>query len=248
MASNTKHPLQTNYEKAFVKKINSLCYQQQLWQVWSDFIIVVAIGLANSVDICGKVHDRREKEYQECCKRLGGNDNIGELFGYLVQALEENPEQDFLGGLYMNLDLGSHWHGQFFTPYSICQAMADVNIGDSPKRKEDGFISIIDPACGAGATLIAAANKLKQSGINYQIETLFIGQDIDRIVGLMCYIQLSLLGCAGYVAIANSLTNPVKGADVLIPAPNSEQEIWYTPMFASEIWTARRLKKAFTIL
>ena len=33
------------------------------------------------------------------------------------------------------------------------------------------------------------------------------------------------------------------GGDVLIPCPKADQEMWYTPMFASELWTQRRLAK-----
>ena len=148
----------------------------------------------------------------------------------------------------MNLDLGSHWHGQFFTPYDICRMMAKISLngGERDAKTEildHGYISINDPACGAGATLIAAANQLRNQYINYQTDALFVGQDIDRIAGMMCYIQLSLLGCAGYVVIADTLSNPITGADVLIPCPKADQEMWYTPMFASELWTQRRLAK-----
>ena len=247
-AKKTLHQLQTDCEKAFVKKINSLCNQRQAWQVWADFVTVAAISIANSVDISGEVHDKREKEYKECIKRLDGVDNAWELFNYVVQALDNNQEQDFLGGLYMNLDLGSHWHGQFFTPYDICRMMAKISLngGERDAKTEildHGYISINDPACGAGATLIAAANQLRNQYINYQTDALFVGQDIDRIAGMMCYIQLSLLGCAGYVVIANTLSNPITGADVLIPCPKADQEMWYTPMFASDLWTQRRIAK-----
>ena len=116
-----------------------------------------------------------EKEYKECIKRLDGVDNAWELFNYVVQALDNNQEQDFLGGLYMNLDLGSHWHGQFFTPYDICRMMAKISLngGERDAKTEildHGYISINDPACGAGATLIAAANQLRNQYINYQTD------------------------------------------------------------------------------
>lgn len=200
-----------------------------MWQVWTDFITAAAISIANSVDISGEVHDKREKEYKECIKRLDGVDNAWELFNYVVQALDNDQEQDFLGGLYMNLDLGSHWHGQFFTPYDICRAMAKISLngGERDAKTEildHGYISINDPACGAGATLIAAANQLRNQYINYQTDALFVGQDIDRIAGMMCYIQLSLLGCAGYVVIANTLSNPITGPDTLIPCPKPSRK------------------------
>lgn len=251
-ANKPIHQLQNDCEKAFVKKISSLCNQRQAWQVWTDFITAAAISIANSIDICGEVHDKRNAEYAECIKRLGGEDNAAELFNYIVKALETDQEQDFLGSIYMNLDLGSHWHGQFFTPYDICRMMAEMSLnGGGRDAKEEildhGFISINDPACGAGATLIAAANQLRRQYINYQTDALFVGQDIDRVAGMMCYIQLSLLGCAGYIVIADTLSNPLTGSDVLIPCPKADQEIWYMPMFASDLWTQRRLAKAFSL-
>ena len=94
-AKKTLHQLQTDCEKAFVKKIEQLCGSRAKWQVWTDFITAAAISIANSVDISGEVHDKREKEYKECIKRLDGEDNAAELFSYVVQALDNDQEQDF---------------------------------------------------------------------------------------------------------------------------------------------------------
>ena len=87
--------------------------------------------------------------------------------------------------------------------------------------------------------LIAAANVLRANKINYQRHALFVAQDIDRIAGLMCYIQLSLLGCSGYVVIGDSITNPVVG-EPLMPVEQPGQELWYMPMFFSSDWIHRR--------
>lgn len=165
-----------------------------------------------------------------------------EMLGLITMALEENPEQDFLGSMFMRLELGNHWKGQFFTPYSVCKAMAEMNAPDLEATIEaKGWVSVNDPACGAGATLIAMANTMKNHEVNYQNHALFVAQDIDRVAGMMCYIQLSLLGCAGYVAIADTLCDPLVGSNVLQPMPNENQEVWYTPMYASEVWHFRRL-------
>ena len=40
--------------------------------------------------------------------------NLQSDFAIVVEALERNPEQDFLGELYMELELGNHWKGQVF--------------------------------------------------------------------------------------------------------------------------------------
>ena len=141
----------------------------------------------------------------------------------------------------MELELGNHWKGQFFTPYCVCKMMSEITVEDVDRQiEEKGYISICDPACGAGATLIAAVNSMRNAKHNFQNHVLFVGQDIDRIVGMMCYIQLSLLGCAGYICIGNTITNPLVG-HVLFPQEMEGQELWITPMFQSNVWAWRRL-------
>lgn len=71
----------------------------------------------------------------------------------------------------------------------------------------------------------------------YFIETfniLFSAQDIEETVALMCYIQLSLLGVAGFVKVGNSLTDPIRNGDSL-------ENYWFTPMYFSDVWHTRRV-------
>lgn len=42
-----------------------------------------------------------------------------------------------------------------------------------------------DPACGAGALLLAFANECKRNHINYQTSVFFVAQDIDFLAGCM---------------------------------------------------------------
>lgn len=84
-----------------------------------------------------------------------------------------------------------------------------------------------DAACGAGAMLIAFANVAKKHGINYQKQVLFIAQDIDRTAAMMCYIQLSLLGCPAIVAVGDSLAKPF---------PHPDNEVWCTLFYQLNQW------------
>ena len=231
-------------EKEFLDEFQKLCYSRSAWQVWADLMAAIACSLSNVGDRSPKHYESREKEYAQCIERLGSVEVPARMLAIIVEALERNPEQDFLGAMYMQLNLGNHWKGQFFTPYSICKLMAEINCESLDGQVDkQGYVSVCDPSCGAGATLIAAANKMKECRYNYQNHVLFVGQDIDRVTGMMCYIQLSLLGCAGYVCIANTITNPLTGP-VLFPKENEGQELWYTPMFMNETWTFRRLFKS----
>lgn len=229
-------------EKEFMDIFKTLCYSRSSWEVWADLMTVISCSISNAIDRSPEHYEKREREYESCIKRIGSVETASKIMTVIVMALERNPDQDFLGKMYMNLELGNHWKGQFFTPYSVCRMMAEINIGPGVQEEIErkGYIAVNDPSCGAGATLIAAANTFKRNNIDYQNRIVFVGQDIDRVVGMMCYIQLSLLGCAGYIAIANTLTNPLCGT-ILAPTEKEGQELWYMPMFATQQWSIRRL-------
>ena len=214
--------------------------------IWRDFIVMSACAMSNTVD---KSHyDEREKRYLETINKYEKSQQhiFPELYADVVMALDENPEQDFLGRMFMDLHLDYEELKQIFTPYHVCQLMADVTMGDLVQQvEEQGYVSINDCCCGAGANLIAAINsahrKLEDAGLNFQNHILVIGQDIEELVALMCYIQISLLGVAGYIKVGNALTEPMTSDD-------SMENYWFTPMYFSDVWYTRRMIHRFTDL
>ena len=236
-----KYRPQEEHEKAFCKLFDQLTYSRSSWQVWEDLMTVMACSIANAGAPQDEKWKKREELYKRAISDLGDPDIPAKIFGEVIGALEDKPDQDFLGALYMNLNLGSHWHGQFFTPYNICHMMAKMQMEDAKARiDEQGWISVCDTCIGGGAMLIAAANVLKEQGINYHNHVLFVGQDLDPVVAKMAYIQLSLLGCPGYIAIGDSLTTPMTGHP-LFPEDREGLEYWITPFFRSDAWEYRKL-------
>lgn len=235
-----------NYENEFLKLFKELAGSRSSWQVWEDLVTVMACSISNAADRSPDRFKVREEQYGHAIKNLGGMEIPVQIFCIVVNALEENPNQDFLGKLYMDLNLGNHWHGQFFTPYHISEFMAETIISEGCKAEiaDKGYLSVCDPCIGSGALLIAAANAIKKAGINYQRDVLFAGQDIDKIVAMMAYIQLSLLGCPGYITVGNSLTSMPDGY-VLFPKETGQYEIWIMPMFVTDIWEKRRQMALF---
>lgn len=228
-------------QRDFLRNFEQLLGSRSSWEVWADFVSMFAQSISNSVDKAQA--PGREAEYMKLISKYSSQEQsiFPLLCAATIQALDDNQEQDFLGDLYMSLDLGNHWKGQFFTPYNLCRAMSELTIADAADQVERrGWASICDPACGAGATLIAAANTLKESGVPYQQTALLVGQDVDYVAAMMCYIQLSLLGCSGYICIGNTLTNPLTGHP-LFPQKRSGQDLWFTPMYFSTTWRFRRL-------
>jgi len=235
--------LRTDAQKEFYKILNSLCGSKSVWEVWHDTITMFAIAIANLFNQDGELHDEREKEYLQIIARYKKPEQsqFPKLFSLLVDTLKQDPEQDFLGNLYMLLNLNSKSKKQIFTPYDICRIMSKIQLSDAGSQiAEKGWISIYDPACGSGSTLIAARNLMVEQKFDYK-NILFVAQDIDRIPALMCYIQLSLLGCAGYVVVANTITNPIvgTGGSPLLISPMPDQEFWVTPLLYSDPWVTR---------
>lgn len=232
-------------QKEFLKIFDSLTGAHSRWEVWKDMIVIFATAISNGVD--KRFWDEREKLYMETINRYSKEQQqrFADLFSMLVVTMDEQAQNkgfsDFLGELFMMLGLGNDSGGQFFTPYDVCRAMASMTLDKDGLQKEiedRQYISVNDPACGAGATLIAAAETMWQWDINYQQTALFIGQDIDYTTALMCYVQLSLLGCAGYVRIGNTLTDPMTGS--VLHGSNNDRNTWYMPMWFHQRWCVLR--------
>lgn len=233
-------------DQPFIKLYRELTYRWTPWEVWQDFVTMYACAISNAVD---KSHlNEREAMYLKRIQKYSKKEQelFPQLAAEVVLALEKKPEQDFLGKIFMELNLSNDSGGQFFTPYNVCQMMAEMTVGDVVAHVEKhGYITINDPACGASATLIAAvhaaAKPLSEAGFNWQNHVLVTAQDIDYTVALMCYIQLSLLGTAAYIKIGNTFTEPMGSADTL-------ENYWFTPMYFSGVWSARRLFKGKELL
>lgn len=235
--------LRTDHQKSIAKTFEGLLRsgRHSRWTVWCDFVALAACSLSLA-DL--RQREDRERLYSEVAKKYTQDElqRFSEMFGEVVLALDEEPEQDLLGELYMRLELGNHYNGQFFTPYNVCKMMAQMQAGNLQDALEiKGYISVNDPCCGAGALLIAFANECRRQDINYQQHVLFVGQDIDFTAAMMCYIQLSLLGCPGYVIVGNTLTTPP--TELL-----TNQNVWYTPLYFMDVWHWRRTIKAISRL
>lgn len=233
--------IRDDHQKNFLKIFNGLTGKHSRWEIWEDFVTLTAIEISNSTD---KVNaTERTKMYQTIISKYSAKerDGMAEMLAEVVMGMEQNPDQDFLGSLYMMCELGNDASGQFFTPYDVCRCMVEISRGSNPAAENAGFFSVSDPACGAGALLIAFANLCRRKNICYHDKVLFVAQDIDLIAGLMCYIQLSFLGYAGYVVIGNTITEPSTAYDRrgLLPA-GPQSRIWYTPFFSTDIWFLRR--------
>lgn len=169
-----------------------------------------------------------KKLYSDVFNSVREQDQLiySQMFEIMIDAMEAE-HQDFLGQAFMQLELGNAYKGQFFTPYCVCKMMARmVGTNDTQNIKERGYITVNEPAAGAGANIIAYAEALIEAGINPARHMYVVAQDVDLLAAKMCFVQLSAYGIAAEVIHGNTLTMETWAT-------------WYTPVFYIEAWPAR---------
>ena len=122
----------------------------------------------------------------------------------------------------MELDLGSKWTGQVFTPQNLADMLAELSFKED-EIKERGYIKVMEPAVGGGVTIIGLVKAMLKRGYNPQKQLLVVCGDIDIKAVHMTYIQLSMLGIPAVVRHQDTLTQETMST-------------WYTPNYILDLW------------
>lgn len=187
-----------NYHKEFEKMIKHVSYSRGTYEIFSDFLILSACSLYNSIH-----HDKDvENTYQTVADRYKPEEltKMSKLLALLVEALTASQD-DFLGVVYQELELANSHGGQFFTPDSLSQLIAQLLFHDS--ERQAGRVTLInEPACGSGGMIMASFNQLSDEDKEW---THIVAQDVDIKCFYMTYIQLFLLGASAEVVLGNTL-------------------------------------------
>lgn len=233
----------TESKKEFTKLLDQFQHKYDRSRVWGDFINMFACALSSFSEMEEETMVEREASFKASRARYTEEEirRFNKMAEIVINALERNPDQDFLGEIYMTIVGGKK--GQNFTPMSISALMAKIAVNERllPVAREKGYVTIYDPTCGSGSPLIAYAAELKmhQETQNLSRDAFFVGQDIDRTAAQMSYIQLTLIGCVGYIIVGNTLSNPLTGLSILLPPLGEGIDVWNLPMFEKKIWFAR---------
>lgn len=211
--------------KEIIKQFKELASTRDLWQVYKDFLELVAISISNACD--KDQAPEREQRYLDIIKTYSPEQiwKITDIMSLLVLELSKEP-QDVLGKIFMELELGNKWTGQVFTPLNLVDLLATIAFDDK-EIKEKGYMIVADPAVGGGVTIIGLVRAMIEQGYNPQKQLLVICGDLDIKAVHMTYIQLSLLGIPAIVKNQDALTLETKS-------------IWYTPTYIWDLW---RFKK-----
>lgn len=218
-----------DYIKEFISKLSNLDRSRSVSTVFNDFLTLSCCSLAQTV----YRSDILEQKYLNIIKTYTKEqaEEFSKLLAFLVLGLEQES-QDFLGQIYMSLNLGSQANGQYFTPYSVSKFMAEINFAEIESFQNNQLITLSEPCCGSGALIIAFAQTLREHNINYQQNLFVEAIDISEMCFKMTYIQLSLLGIPAKVIQGDSLSLKF-------------QQVLYTPFYFVNgfVWKLKKQNK-----
>ena len=206
-----------------------------------------AYAISNALDV-SPVRDYREKQYMDIISKYKDDETIrvAEMLRTVTEAYEENPEQDFLGTVFMELDMGNPYAGQFFTPYNISRLLAQIATPDpATEISKNGYVQVNEPCVGGGAMLIACANELRRHGFDCSWQMWYEGQDVSYVAALMAYIQTSLLGMAGVIIVADTLLHP---SGMGLSDDKQALNTFYTPMAYRQEWVDRAAVRRLSMI
>lgn len=227
-----KNPLQiSELKKNFNEIFSQLDRSKSRFQVFSDFITCSAIAYQNhAAPGRASYSEKLESEYMAIVGKYPKADvlQFPVLLNIIVELLEAyGSPHDVIGDMYMSFDFGSKYNAQHFTPIEISNLMAEIADSSVTEMiQKNGFITVSDPACGAGSTLLAKVNKVIDKGFN-PAKTLYIeGVDIDRLCALMCFIQMTLWNVPARIFVGDTLQN-------------TKREVWITTAYMRGNWASR---------
>ena len=204
-----------DYLKEFTAKIQSLDRSRSPYEVFKDFLTLSAYSLAQPFYQSEEIELKYKYISNKYTKEQA--EEFPKLLAFLVSALEEQ-HQDFLGEVFMQLNLGNAASGQYFTPYRVSKMMSKMTGVHVKKYAGSDIMTLCEPCCGSGGMIIAFAECLLEQDINYQHCLYVEATDIDEMCYKMTYIQLSLLGIPAKVIWGDSLSMRYN-------------EVLYTPFF-----------------
>lgn len=194
--------------KRFIRILDGFERSHSRSDHFADFLELACCAVRKTTMPPGPEADAIEDRYMAIVRRHRADDirAMPELLAILHLAVAEGG-CDFLGSVAGELGVLDGRSGQFFTPFEVSRMMAQSVLHDAPSIIEaQGFVTIDEPACGAGAMVIAAADVLAMAGHDPMQSMYVEATDISLLAFHMAYLQISARGIPALVRRANSIS------------------------------------------
>lgn len=201
-------PSPAEHRKQFIKAFESLARHRERHDVFADFLEMAVCAIRKRTMPPGPEADGIEAKYMAVVKRNRPDDvrQMPTLLGITTLAVQDGG-CDFLGQVAGDLELVTGHMGQFFTPYDVSRMIAEMTLDTVAEIiAGQGFVTVQEPACGAGGMIIAAADVLARKGFDIGTQLYIEAIDISPMCFRMSYLQASLRGIPATIRRGNTLS------------------------------------------
>jgi hypothetical protein len=183
----TKKSTSSNLEKAIEKM--AVGGHNQFADCFNNFLDLALSYFCNNMD----------ERQMELRKYVDENEDFRNAYKEALQCFGDDAEgyHDPLGDIFMSR-ISHGDHGQFFTPESVSLLMSEIIMGD---KLHDGM-TINDPACGTGRTLLMALKHLRESK---HVEPKLYANDLSMTCAKMTLLNFCINSVDGAVTCGDAL-------------------------------------------
>ncbi|WP_299911428.1 N-6 DNA methylase [uncultured Paracoccus sp.] len=199
------HPAVT----AFLRALDQFDRSKTCTEIFRLFCEMAYCALAKRASPFSDQRDRLEAQYMDCVGRFPNKGDVRRMPEMMALSIEAiaGGGIDFIGQVAAEIGALDAGLGQFFTPYEVSRLIADMSLGDARAQIEaQGFITVSEPAAGAGGMVLALADALESQGFHPARHIWVEAVELSRSTYHMAYIQISTRGIAGGVINGNSLS------------------------------------------
>lgn len=199
-----------NQARRFSRAFECMARRRNGHEIFRDFVAASALALEQrACQAFGRFDRAVEDRYLSIVKRYDRDDvsRFPEMLAAV--ACGSAGGRDFLGEIYMELEIQNRWIGQFFTPWPVAMAMAKMNCPDPAEdvsKASDGIVTVMEPACGSGVMILAFAENFRESGMAPERHLNATMVDLDRLCTDIAYIQTTFSGIPATIIHGNSLS------------------------------------------
>jgi type I restriction-modification system DNA methylase subunit len=186
------------------KVLQKISRRHQFANVFDDFM---------QMAICAFSMGKMEDVYLPIAAKYSAEDLpiFGQALAEMINEYENGMSDDggwvdVLGNVFeeTNSSFAASGAGQFFTPETVCNVMAQLTAGTD--ECEDGIV-VNDCACGSGRNLIAHSRLHPKNRFN----AFYVGQDLDERCVKMCVLNYFMYGIKGIVIHQDTLWMKIFG-------------------------------------
>lgn len=193
----------------WIRNLEKLDRSKSTGEKFRDFCEMAYCAFAKLTAPTPERADELEARYMQIVESYRDKDTVRAYPEFLDMAWTniENGH-DFLGEASSQLNVLNAKQGQFFTPYQVSRMMAKMTLDDvSQLIERQGYLTMQEPAVGAGGMVLAVADEILEQGFNPMIHMLVHTIDISQLCYHMCFVQLACKGVTAYVERGNSLSH-----------------------------------------